>query len=501
MIQIDNLTYTYPGASIPAVKGLNLKIENGESLVVMGANGSGKSTFAKILAGLLKAQTGYFKLDVDSRHPIPVGILFQNPENQMVAVTVEKELAFALENLSMPLVEMEKKVGEVLERFGIEHLRNRLTSELSGGERQRVALASIMVFDPPVLVLDEPDSYLDEAGREVLRRELKRIHHSCPDLIEVRITQYPQVAQPYERMLVFENSRLTVDGLPHAVFSNEEFCRGAGISLAPLGNTELAVPGLTNGDVTAGQMAIKRIVTKDLSYCYGTKAPIFRKLNFELKRGETLALVGPSGSGKSTLAHLLCGLLLPRTGEIRYEDEHGASIPRRNLLGRVSGIFQQPERQFFLPSCREEIAFGPANLGRTLDQKTSDVFFHLVGLKAEQFAERDPFSLSGGEKRRLAFAAVLSMAPEMVLFDEPTCALDMEGVGRFIRLGRILKANHVGIGLVSHDGDIIKALADRILLLPGDGSHRILMPEQFFGNPDLASFVSPVTLGNSDLLQ
>jgi energy-coupling factor transport system ATP-binding protein len=241
---------------------------------------------------------------------------------------------------------------------------------------------------------------------------------------------------------------------------------------------------------TSGQLAL--IDLRDVGYCYRESASILQHINLKLRQGEIIGVAGPSGSGKSTLGHIVCGLLKPTAGDVSWYDAQAKPLPTAQLRGKVSGIFQQPERQFFLPTCQEEIRFGPGNFGRQLDDAAVTEFLHLVGLDGS-FAGRDPFTLSGGAKRRLAFAAVLSMAPAFVVFDEPTCALDQEGVGRFIALAQLLRRLGVGQMIISHDGDCLRAVADHVLLLPGDGSHHLFTAAAFFADSQLSRFVSELT--------
>ena len=171
MLRFEDVSYRYAEDAPEALREVSVTVNPGEAVAVMGANGSGKSTFVRLAARLHEPSKGWVKVTDRAGRETPVGILFQNPDNQMVAVTVEKEIAFALENLATPLDEMEERITDTLARFGISHLRRRLTAELSGGEKQRVALASVMISEPEVLVLDEPDSYLDQAGKIALREE------------------------------------------------------------------------------------------------------------------------------------------------------------------------------------------------------------------------------------------------------------------------------------------------------------------------------------------
>lgn len=493
MIRLENVTYRYRDDSEPVIRNLNLGIPAGESLCIMGANGSGKSTLAKILAGLIVVKQGRVLIEGGDTTRMPVGILFQNPDNQMVAVTVEKEIAFALENLGVPQPEMERLIADTLERFSITHLRRRLTAELSGGEKQRVALAAVMVCKPPILVLDEPDSFLDESGKATLMEELAKLRQNNPSMVQVHITQYPSTAQLYPRLVVLDKGAVIADSAPQEIFQDRAFCIKTGLGFSLQDTRRLVIPASEKDRTARGPGAIGMVRLRNVCFEYSDSRPVLRNVRVSLGKGEVIGLVGPSGSGKSTLGLLLCGLVKPSSGSIGYLDDSHKPVLFDRLAGRVSAVFQQPERQFFLPTCSKEIAFGPSNLGRRLNQIEIDSLFAMVGLEPKTFAEQDPFTLSGGEKRRLAFAAVLSMSPQFVVFDEPTCGLDQEGLGRFILLAQALKERGVGMVIITHDGDIIKALADKVIHLKGDSSCVELSKTEFFQNDRWVGIVSPPT--------
>jgi energy-coupling factor transporter ATP-binding protein EcfA2 len=493
MIRLENVTYRYRDDSEPVIRNLSLTIREGESLSVMGANGSGKSTLAKILAGLIEVKQGRIHIDNSHAARMPVGMLFQNPDNQMVAVTVEKEIAFALENFGVPQQEMERFITETLERFSISHLRRRLTTELSGGEKQRVALASVMVCTPPILVLDEPDSFLDERGKAVLLEELVKLRQENPSMIQIHITQYPSTAQLYPRLLVIDGGIIVADAPPSEVFQDRAFCIKTGLAFPLTGHRQLAFPMFEQTEKASESALIQRIRFRNVCFEYSDKRTVLRNLSLTLDRGEIVGLVGPSGSGKSTLGLLMCGLLEPSSGIIEYLEEGNRIMPPGTQIGHVSAVFQQPERQFFLPTCLKEIAFGPENLGQHLTATEVDSMLALVGLEPKTFASKDPFTLSGGEKRRLAFAAVLSMFPQFVVFDEPTCGLDQEGVGRFILLAQALKQRGVGMVIITHDGDLIKTLAHKVVHLKGDSRYVELTKTEFFQNDSWVGVVSSPT--------
>ncbi len=489
-VHLENVTYRYRDDRRAALRNLTLHVNPGETLCVMGANGSGKSTLAKVLAGLLEPNQGRVQIDVERSTPMPVGILFQNPDNQMVSVTVEKEVAFALENLGVPLSEMEERITETLARFSIEHLRRRLTSELSGGEKQRVALAAVMVCRPPVLVLDEPDSFLDEPGKTMLMQELKKLRADNPLMIQIHITQYPSVAVHYPRLIVLDGGFVAADGDPRQVFRNRSLCAQTGLDFPAASARRIALPRDV-ATLSREPRSVHKVAVRQVSFQYSGEDRILSHISFDLHAGEVLGLVGPSGSGKTTLGLLLTGLLSPAAGSIEYLGREGRPLSSDQLAGMVSMVFQQPERQFFLPSCSAEIAFGPKNLGRHMSESDVGTFLAMVGLEPETFLEKDPFTLSGGEKRRLAFAAVLSMWPRIVVFDEPTCGLDQEGVGRFVALVRELRSHGFGLVIISHDGDLIRTLSSSVLSLKADGSWREYTCREFFTGNAWEGTVSP----------
>ncbi|MDD5426655.1 MAG: ATP-binding cassette domain-containing protein [candidate division Zixibacteria bacterium] len=492
MIKIKNVTYRYRDVAEAALRNLSLEISEGESLCIMGSNGSGKSTLARVMAGLLKVTEGRVTIDgvdaADKSQGNKTGLLFQNPDNQMVAVLVEKEVAFALENAACPRREMEERVDAALVMFGIGPLRMRMTSELSGGEKQLVALAAVMVQKPRVLVLDEPDSYLDENGKKILLQQLARLRADNPRLVEICITQYPQTARLYPRLVVLDRGRIVADRTPEIVFADRALTLATGLryDLEQYQRREVAIPGISSHLVENKKP--DRLMFNHLTFGY-RREPLLNNVSFTLERGESLGLVGPTGAGKSTLAMLGTGLLKPAQGMVAFY--RGQELLSHQVQpGWVSGVFQQPERQFFLSSCEEEIRFGPKNFNLDLNPEETAGFFKLVGLEPEKFAGRDPFSLSVGEKRRLAFAAVLATCAPFIFFDEPTSALDREGVGRFIIMSRELKKLGAGQLIISHDGDIIKALTNRVIYLPGDGSFKIMSTTELFQNEWYSEIIS-----------
>jgi energy-coupling factor transporter ATP-binding protein EcfA2 len=499
MIELDHISYWYPNRPQAALRDLSLRLQDGESVCVMGRNGSGKTTLVKLIAGLVKPDRGHLRADGRLRTESgdgQVGILFQNPDNQMVATLVEKEIAFALENRAMPQAEMESVIAGVAGQFGIARLLNRLTSELSGGEKQRVALASVMVQNPCVLLLDEPDSFLDQEGRRILTAELARLHRDDVRLIEIRITQSAQVARDYARLIVLNDGTVVADGKPEGIFGDQRLCSVAGLTIPDLSQIQVTVPSSLKSGEEADDERLSSVLLEQVSFAWPMCEPVFHNINLSLAVEETVGLVGPTGVGKSSLGLLIAGLLKADEGRILYLHKNGLGLTDAVIRGQLALMLQQPERQFFLESCAEEVAFGPNNRGRTLDSTEINSFLEMVGLNPARFADRDPFSLSAGEKRRLAFAAVLAMAPSFVIFDEPTAGLDGEGVGRFIALSRALRRLRVGQVIISHDGDVVRQLCDRALYITRRGDLLPLSLSELFDDPRYAGVVSSPVLSH-----
>jgi energy-coupling factor transport system ATP-binding protein len=484
MITCDHLSYRYPDAPGPALDSVSLTVRPGERLAVMGPNGSGKSTFGRLLAGLLTPTGGQVRIESHSSETAradQVGMLFQNPDNQMVSVLVDKEVAFALENRAVPMTGMKPRVAEMLAMFGISHLAKRLTSQLSGGEKQRVALASVMICNPPILLLDEPDSYLDAAGRRLLRDVLARLHDTYPNLIEIRVTQYLEIARAYPRLLVFGEGELQADGPPARILADPERAARLGLVAVVQGSDRTA-------SVTKQPVAIAALELDTVSFAFArTKTPVLSKVSLQIRAGEKVAVVGPTGAGKSTLGLLLTGLYKPTEGALRRRENPEYNGPKHMP---ISAVFQQPERQFFLPTCAEEIAYGPKAAGRVMTQTRIERYLDLAGLEPLRFADRDPLSLSVGEKRRLAFAVVLALEPDFVLFDEPTAGLDPDGVARFQALAHTQAQAGKGVIFITHERQLVERLADRVWVVTGNGSVADLAPVDFLAGPQYRTLVS-----------
>ncbi|MFC1693692.1 ABC transporter ATP-binding protein [Candidatus Latescibacterota bacterium] len=470
MIKATNLTFAYPGCPT-ALKEINLTISPGSHVAVMGKNGSGKTTLALLLKGILRPSLGNVVVDgfdagkEDSRFEIMkrVGIVFQNPDDTIVATTVERELAFGLENTGVPPQEIQERVDEMLNRFDLETYRHTNPSHLSGGEKQRLALAAVMIMEPFHLILDEPTSLLDPWGREQILRWIRDSAQAGATIIH--ITQFAEDALLADRLLVLDGSGISGDGSPEKILAGNQRFRTwvTGFSSSKFNDKNRVSSKGAESHTRCTPVKSESTVTLSLDtvthrYDRGTpyEKTALSGVALELRSGSSTALMGAAGSGKTTLLEIAAGVTEPTEGRVRVDTRIQRAM-----------AFQFPEDQMFGDTVETYVAFGPENTGVPQSELQDVVTCALedVGLDAETCRDRDPLTLSGGEKRRAALAGVLAMNPDVLILDEPTAGLDWEGM-------EIVKAfleNYVKAGgtllFSTHDFEMASSLADRALVL------------------------------------
>ncbi len=498
MIRIQNLYFHYPGEH-PALRDIDLEIHPGESVAIIGANGSGKTTLAHCLNGLQTPSTGCVLVDdMDTRDGEKlglirrkVGMVFQNPDDQLVATTVEGELAFGLENLALPRSEMIERVDRALIDFDLLSYRTAPPHRLSGGEKQRLAIAAASAMRPRYLVLDEPTALLDPQHRQ----QVGDLLHSLSQrfgIATILITQLPEEAVRAERVIALNAGDIFIQGTPREVFADIKRLRQAGLG-APfsrelshsLKSRKIAldldelIANWPNPKLREDAQLIAppqdptrlKITVEQVSHIYDANMPTRRQslidIDIAFFTGQIHALVGTSGSGKTTLAQHLNALLKPHQGRIVLD---ACDIWSRDLLWtrqRVGLVFQFPELQLFAETVAEDVAFGPRNLGYDAERVEKLVARALdwVGLPGKYFGSRMPLSLSGGEKRRAALAGVLAMDPEVLVLDEPTAGLDPRSTSSMCQLFAQLAAEGKTIVLITHDMDLVAQLAHSVTVL------------------------------------
>ena len=510
-------------------------------MAILGHNGSGKSTLARHLNALLMPTQGTLWIngkDTKERENLwtirqTVGMVFQNPDNQIIATVVEEDVAFGPENLGVSPAEIRQRVDETLATVGMESFALSAPHNLSGGQKQRVAIAGVLAMRPDCIVLDEPTAMLDPAGRREVLETVTRLNQE--GITVILITHFMEEAVLAKRVIVMHDGEVVLDDTPRGVFSQvetmreyvlsvppvtalahklresgldvaedimtvEEFVQDTAIQKALTTPSPSVIPGLTQvagvsskndlllrpaqdsitistvgGIPSQGRDDREKVVTqiKNLTHTYSPgsvfEMTALNDINLSINQGEMVALIGHTGSGKSTLIQHLNGLLKPTSGQILIEGEDIAAdkTKLKALRQKVGLVFQYPEHQLFEPTVYKDVAFGPTRMGLTPEEIESQTKKSLttVGL-GEEFYEKSPFELSGGEKRRAAIAGVLAMGPKILILDEPTAGLDPQGRREILAQ---IKKMHTELGitviLVSHSMDDAARLTDRIIVL------------------------------------
>ena len=525
LIDVKNLLFNYKIYSgekeevieHTAIDHVSLSIKKGDFVGILGHNGSGKSTLAKQLAALLKPSGGIIYVNgMDTAKDellLPIrktaGMVFQNPDNQLIGNIVEEDIAFGPENMGIPREEIEERITRALEATGMSAYREHSPNALSGGQKQKIAISGVLSMEPECIIFDEPTAMIDPEGRkEVLKAiyDLNRLKH----ITIIYITHFLDEVSKADYLYVMKQGAITLEGSPETLFKMPDQLTENNLELpfeisfiAELRKKGLNIPKeiytkkqlleffkcrqqeesflFTEKKVENQQKKCiaetekeKGIVLKNISYQYKKRSAeeaknVLQDVSLSIKPGEFVAIVGKTGSGKSTLIQHLNGLLQPQSGQYFFEgqDIWSKKYDLKKLRQKVALCFQYPEYQLFEETILKDIAFGPKNLG--FDKKKCEekarYAMKLVGLPAE-LEKVSPFSLSGGQKRRVALAGILAMEPEYLILDEPVAGMDAPGKRMLFQLLHHLnKGKGITIVLVSHNMDDVAAHADRVLIM------------------------------------
>ncbi len=487
MIELQNVTYSYPEAARPVLHNLSLTVQEGEFLLVIGPSGSGKSTLLRCLNGLVPHfYGGRFsgRLRVCGQDPLTaeprrmsrhVGFVFQDPEAQFVVDAVEDELVFALENHAVPQTTMRKRVEEVLDQLDIAHLRDRRVSTLSGGEKQRVAIAAVLTLQPQVLVLDEPTSQLDPQAAEEVLDALLRLNHDLGLTIVLSEHRLERVAQYADRILYLPgDGQPPLLGDPRRVLAQADLVPplvqlGKALGWHPLPLTlkearphaqKLQLLNQPTHQPTHQPTNPPTIQIRDLWHAYNGQQAL-KGINLEIVGGEFVALMGRNGAGKTTLLKQIVGLLKPKQGQVSVMGLDTRHAGQQAIVAHVGYVPQNPSALLFADTVRQELDF--TRRSRGLATGGYESLLETLGLTAH--ADCYPRDLSVGERQRAALAAVLVAGPEIILLDEPTRGLDYrqkEALAAFLQRE---KARGRTVLVATHDVELAAACADRVVLL------------------------------------
>lgn len=510
VIDVEDLWFRYAASNEWVLKGINFKMREGETVVIMGPSGCGKSTFLYTLVGVIPhAIKGELKGEVKvlgmrvrevrpevlSRH---IGFVFQNPELQVVMPTVLEELVFGLENLNIGREEIDRRVAEVLDFTGFRGREFEDPHAMSPGEKQVLAIASVLVLKPKILVLDEPTSMLDHVGTSrilSLAEKLKREMNLSLLVVEHRIEW---IAEHADRVVIMKDGEFVGEGTPQEVFSNSELIKKTGVRPPQVSeifyeiakrNPNLAknrIP-ITVGDALSlvrahldvstprslrvGGEYVKPcsdvlISVRGLWFRYGKDMPwVLKNINLDICRGEFVAIIGHSGAGKTTLVKHFNGLLKPVRGSVIVAGRDTRRAPTSALARVVGMVMQNPEAQFFASTIYEEMSFPLKRIGLKKDEIESRIREALETVDLVKPLDISPHLLSFGEKHRLAIASVLVLRPQVLVLDEPFSGLDYKRSLQLLLSLRKFVESGGTVVLVAHDLQLISEVADKVIVL------------------------------------
>ena len=512
-----------------AIDGVSLSIKKGDFVAVLGGNGSGKSTFAKHINAILYPTEGRVMVDGKDTSAAEntwsirqlAGMIFQNPDNQIIGNVVEEDVGFGPENIGVPTEDIWKRVKNALKTVGMTKYSKHSPNRLSGGQKQRVAIAGVVAMQPKCIIMDEPTAMLDPSGRNDVINAACELNRN-EKVTVVLITHYMEEVIHANRVFVMDHGKLAMEGTPKEIFSDVDklrelrldvpqatllawYLKNAGLPIkdAILSKEELISElkriksesfRLKNADSIISkyfreEKSNETKIIKDkkpllildhVSYVYskGTSDEIkaLNDVSFSINKGELIGIIGHTGSGKSTLVQHLNGLNKATSGTVYFDgkDVYDKDYDMRSLRFHVGLVFQYPEHQLFEETVFKDVCFGPKNMGMSDKEAELAAFAALRAVKLpNECYYASPFELSGGQKRRVAIAGVLAMKPDILVLDEPTAGLDPQGRDEILGLIRELHDEQgITVVLVSHSMEDVANYVNRIMVVD-DG--KILM--------------------------
>jgi energy-coupling factor transport system ATP-binding protein len=477
---VENLSFRYRDRQGAAIHNISFDAQPGEVLLIAGASGCGKTTLIRCINGLIPRS---YKGEVSGRILVlgeevkgwplsrisqKIGTVLQDPERQILGTKVLNEVAFGLENLSLPRQEIYQRVDEVLNFLKISHLRDRETFNLSGGEKQKVALAGILAMRPSILLLDEPLASLDPASAQDTLDTVRQladdgmtvlmVEHRVEDVLRIRPERVMFMSQGEIRYLGTLSGLSKVVNYREVKLPAEEIVERARADPAP--DEIKLLPSVTVNDL--GRDVLVRF--EDVAFGYESEREVLHGINLEIKRGDVIAVLGPNGAGKTTFVKHAIGLLKPRSGRVLVggRDTRHASVAE--IAGTLGYVFQSPSHMLFAPTVHEELSFGPKNLNHSQEEIETEVKEALQTVNLVDKEKDPPLALSFGQQKRVSIAAILAMRSRILIMDEPTAGQDYQNYMNF--MDAILQMpGFEAILFITHDVDLAVIFANRILMI------------------------------------
>ena len=476
---VENLSFRYRDRQGAAIHNISFEAKPGEVLLIAGASGCGKTTLIRSINGLIPRsykgemsgrvlvfgeETATWKLSQISQK---IGTVLQDPERQILGTKVLNEVAFGLENLTVPREEILQRVAESLEYLKILHLRERETFTLSGGEKQKVALAGVLAMRPSILLLDEPLASLDPASAQDTLDTVRfladrgmtvlMVEHRVEDVLRIKPDRVMFMSEGEVRYLGNLPGLSKVVNYREVKLPAEDIVERAKQDPAPV---EIKIlPGTTGKG--AGEALVK---FENVAFGYDSDVEVLHGLNLEIKRGDVIAVLGPNGAGKTTFVKHAIGLLKPKAGRVLVNGHDTKETSVAQIASMLGYVFQSPSHMLFAPTVSEELAFGPKNLKHSKEQIESEVKEALRVVNLSDKEQDPPLALSFGQQKRVSIAAILAMQSRILVMDEPTAGQDYQNYMNF--MNSILQLpSFEAILFITHDVDLAVIYANRVLMV------------------------------------
>ncbi len=512
IIKFDNVTYYYPSTSKPAIDGIDLRVSEGEIVLITGPSGAGKSTLCYMLNGIIPSSFGgelQGEVIVNGQNTVEhtigelaftAGLLFQDPSGQLISSTVEDEIAFGPENKGLSIEEINNKVNKYINYVNMGQFRNRHPQTLSGGQQQSVAFASILAMEPEIYVLDEPTSNLDPLGSELTLQLVKKIAQESNKTVILVEHKIEKVIDLVDRIIVMDKGKIVYDGLPDEVMSNYEKLVDIGVippqitQLTSILKDQRGLNIKVKTNLEEGVEELKKVIpkipskidtktidkqfksfrtfdqvaieVKDLHFAYVPEVEVLHGVNLKIYDGEFLSIVGQNGSGKTTIVKHFNGILKPTSGDILVYGENTKEKTISYLSTKVGYCFQNPDHQIFSSRTWDEIAYGPKNLGYDKEKITDIVKTVSKMLGIEDILDENPYNLSKGQRQQIAVASILAMQPNIIIVDEPTTGQDPKQSRNMMELMKLLNREYnKTLVVITHDMNIAAEYSDRLVVM------------------------------------
>ncbi|SHI50297.1 energy-coupling factor transport system ATP-binding protein [Dethiosulfatibacter aminovorans DSM 17477] len=507
-IKIENLNYSYPETGKKALENINLTVPQGQFVLIVGGSGSGKSTLIRAMAGLVPdfyggTYSGKVEIDHEDigsyerrRLVQKVGMVFQDPESQLVMTDAEQEIAFGLENLELPNNLIKRRIMEVTSALSLSGYKTSFIPELSGGQKQKVALASVLAMHPDILLLDEPTSQLDPIAGEEILTMVRRLNEENGITIILTEQKLERCFHFADRIIAMENGQIVQDSTNvnaianWSVRENKPFIPPLSRLFANIHYPHIPVTVKEGRELIKNEFLLDERSSQGISECdkaevdnqvsednhivdienlwftYPNGSEILKNISMELAPNSFTVIMGENGCGKTTLLKNINSLLKPGRGHVRILGQDTKKSTVEELSSTVGYLSQDPNDYLFLPTVREEVNFTLNNLGLKDDGIVDEI---LGKLDIDKFEDSNPRDLSAGERQRVALASVLVTRPKLLLLDEPTRGLDYELKENLGEILLKLKDEGTAILMIAHDVEFAAEYSDDIILMD-DGS-------------------------------